>query len=115
MASRKLSARGQIRLHILFFVLQEDGIAEVNEMIHAEKPDADRRLRELLDELSLACSRYVGISHQVKGRGFNAPIAGRTRLDTERLKLCQGEIVSVLSRRHFIRACLTTLSKFSVT
>jgi hypothetical protein len=66
-------------------------------MIHAEKPDADRRLREVLDELSTACSRYVSVSHQVKGRGATAPMAGRTRLDMERLKLCQREIVSFLS------------------
>ena len=74
--------------------MQDEGIADVNELIQLEKRCPEQRLREVLDELSAACSRYVTVSRQVKGRGTTVPLAGRTRLDVERLKMCQREMAS---------------------
>ena len=86
-----------VRRRQISLLIQDEGIADVNEMIQSEKPSSDLRLREVLDELSAACSRYVAVSRQVKGRGAAVPIAGRTRLDVERLKMCQRETASIQS------------------
>jgi len=63
-------------------------VAEVNEMLQCERPQPDRRLRDVLSELGLACSRYLTLSQSRTGG-----TSGRTRLDVERLKMCQREIV----------------------
>jgi len=68
--------------------VQEEGISEVNEMIQCERPQADRRLREVLSELGTACSRYLTLNQSRTGA-----TSGRTRLDVERLKMCQRDIV----------------------
>ena len=68
---------------------QEEGVADVNEMIQSERPQSDRRLREVLSHLGTACSRYLTLN---QSRG-TAATTGRTKLDIERLKMCQREIV----------------------
>lgn len=55
-----------------------------------EVPNAEKKLRSVLEELSINCARFVSIS---KGDGSGAGL-GKTKLDKERLKLCQREIVS---------------------
>jgi len=67
---------------------QEEGVAEVNEMIQSDRPQPDRRLRDVLSELGTACSRYLSLSQCRSGT-----MTGRTRLDIERFKMCQREIV----------------------
>jgi len=69
-------------------VYQEEGIADVNEMLRSERPHADRRLRDVLSELATTCSRYLTLT-----QSRAAATAARTRLDMERLKMCQREIV----------------------
>ena len=59
-------------------------------MLQAERPHADRRLRDVLSELGTACSRYLTLT-----QSRTAATSGRTRLDIERLKMCQREIVRV--------------------
>jgi len=71
-----------------YVVCQEEGVAGVNEMIHSERPQSDRRLRDVLSELGTACSRYLTLNQSRSGA-----TTGRTRLDIERLKMCQREIV----------------------
>ena len=66
-------------------------MADVHEMVRQEKPYPERRLRGVLEELATGCSRYVTLA-QGKGGG---PSAGRNKLDKERLRLCQREIVSL--------------------
>ena len=68
---------------------QEVGIADVNEMRAQERPFPERRLRGVLDELATGCGRYLSLTQGKVG----GAAAGRTRLDKERHKLCQREMV----------------------
>ncbi len=62
---------------------------EVNHMVESDKADADRKLKSALEDLSAACNRYVTIS---KGAGSGSGV-GKTKLDKERMKMCQKELV----------------------
>ena len=75
-------------------IFQEDGLADVTEMQRLERKgmSTERRLRNVLDELATSCSRYYTLTSG-KGSGGGGG-AGRTKLDKERAKLCQREIVS---------------------
>ena len=64
----------------------------MNEMIRQEKNFTERRLKGVLEELATGCSRYSTLT---SGKGGGGGGAGRTKLDKERIKLCQREIVSV--------------------
>ena len=70
---------------------QEEGIADVNEMMKQERPYPERRLRGVLEELASACSKFGTLTQGKSGGGASA---GRTKLDKERVKLCQREVVS---------------------
>jgi len=69
---------------------QEEGLSEVHSFSELEDPNAEKMLRSVLEELSISCARFVSIT---KGNGSGAGM-GKTKLDKERLKLCQREIVS---------------------
>lgn len=58
-------------------------------MIEAEQPDAERKLRSVLEDLAAGCNRYLTIS---RGAG-SGPGVGKTKLDKERMKMCQKELV----------------------
>ena len=73
-----------------FLFVQEEGIADVNEMMKQERPHPERRLRGVLEELASACSKYGTLTQGKSGGGASA---GRTKLDKERVKLCQREVV----------------------
>lgn len=47
-------------------------------------------LRQVLEDLSTGCTKYVNLSKA----SVTGPGTGKTKLDKERLKLCQKEIVS---------------------
>lgn len=58
--------------------------------MEAEDPNAEKKLRTVLEDLSMSCGRYINIT-----KGTSAgPGTGKTKLDKERMKLCQREIVS---------------------
>ncbi|XP_074640585.1 otoferlin-like isoform X2 [Tubulanus polymorphus] len=80
----------------------EDGLSDVNEMIRTEKPFPEKRLRGILDELITGCSRYQAL---VKGTGGGASV-GRTRLDKERLKLCQREMDHIKTQVKSLKASI---------
>ena len=61
----------------------------MHEMLRQERPFPERRLRGVLDELAMGCSRYMTLM-QGKGAGSG----NKTRLDKERARLCQREIVN---------------------
>lgn len=44
---------------VLYFCVQEEGLTDVQEMIRLEKPNADRRLRGVLEELGTGCKYGV--------------------------------------------------------
>ncbi len=59
-------------------------------MMKQERPYPERRLRGVLEELATSCSKYGNLSTSKTGAG---PSSGKTKLDKERTKLCQREIV----------------------
>ena len=67
----------------------EEGLADVAEMIRQERQYVERRLRGVAEELAQNCSRYEKLN---QGKAGGAAV-GKTKLDKERLKLCQREIV----------------------
>ncbi|XP_054617208.1 otoferlin isoform X9 [Dunckerocampus dactyliophorus] len=64
----------------------EEGLNDVQEIIKTEKAFPERRLRGVLEELSIGCSRFVHLAN----KDINQ--AGRTKLDRERLKSCMREM-----------------------
>ncbi|CAG2103855.1 unnamed protein product, partial [Medioppia subpectinata] len=68
----------------------EIGLLDVQEMIRVEKPHPDRRLRGVLEELMIDCSRFLTIS-----KGFGGSAIGKTKLDRERVLMCQREIETI--------------------
>jgi len=60
-------------------------------MVQQESATLERRMRGVLEQLATACSKYVSHSHN-KASGS----VGRTKLDKERVRLCQREIVSYI-------------------
>lgn len=69
----------------------EDGLADVNEMMKQERPFPERRLRGVLEELGSSCSRYQTLNQGKSSGGGAQP--GRNKLDKERHRLCQREVV----------------------
>lgn len=55
----------------------------------------EAHLRHVLEELSVGCTKYV----QLNKSSSSSPGAGKTKLDKERMKLCQREIVSLLHNK----------------
>lgn len=61
-------------------------------MMDSDQPDADRKLRSVLEDLSTRCNKYLTI---VKGKSTGSGV-GKTKLDKERMKMCYRELVSNL-------------------
>ncbi|XP_054877385.1 otoferlin isoform X5 [Poeciliopsis prolifica] len=64
----------------------EEGLNDVQEIMKTEKAFPERRLRGVLEELAIGCSRYVTLANK------DVNLAGRTKLDRERLKSCMREM-----------------------
>uniref|UniRef100_A0A3B3WGC3 Otoferlin n=1 Tax=Poecilia mexicana TaxID=48701 RepID=A0A3B3WGC3_9TELE len=75
----------------------EEGLNDVQEVIKTEKAFPERRLRGVLEELSIGCSRYVTLANK------DVNLAGRTKLDRERLKSCMREMDSMGQQAKQIR------------
>ena len=56
-------------------------------MMRLEKPNPEKKLETVLEELAMHCTRYLNSSLS------KTSASGKTKLDVERLKLCQQEIV----------------------
>ncbi|XP_031731299.1 otoferlin isoform X3 [Anarrhichthys ocellatus] len=75
----------------------EEGLNDVQEIIKTEKAFPERRLRGVLEELSVGCSRFVILANKDLNQ------AGRTKLDRERLKSCMREMDSMGQQAKQIR------------
>ncbi|KAM8847475.1 otoferlin isoform 6-T6 [Synchiropus picturatus] len=75
----------------------EEGLNDVQEIIKTEKAFPERRLRGVLEELSVGCSRFVTLANKDVNQ------AGRTKLDRERLKSCMRELDSMGQQARLIR------------
>lgn len=73
-----------------FEILQEEGLSEVYAMHDAADPETENHLKQVLEELTTGCNQYITISKSAN----SGPGCGKTKLDKERAKLCQREIVS---------------------
>lgn len=62
----------------------------MNTAIESDDPDIEFHLKQVLEDLSIGCAKYVTLSKA----GQTGPGTGKTKLDKEHLKLCQREIVS---------------------
>lgn len=61
-------------------------------LIENEDARAEVKLRTTLEELASGCLKYVAITKN----SLTGPGTGKTKLDKERMKLCEREIVRVL-------------------
>ncbi|XP_046390175.1 otoferlin-like isoform X2 [Ischnura elegans] len=85
----------------------EEGLTEVQHLLLIEDPSMERRLKVVLEDLSEGCGRYVSI---MKGTGSTGATMGKTKLDKERLKLCQREIEHIGQMSRNLKALVTKSS-----
>ncbi|KAJ9599862.1 hypothetical protein L9F63_009842, partial [Diploptera punctata] len=81
----------------------EEGLSEVHSLSEIEDPNVERSLRNVLEELSMGCLRFISIT---KGNGSSAGM-GKTKLDKERIKLCQREIEHIGNMARNLKALVT--------
>ncbi|CRK93099.1 CLUMA_CG006578, isoform A [Clunio marinus] len=84
----------------------EIGLSETNHFIEQEDPKAEVRLRSCLEELATDCSNYL----QITKNTLTGPGTGKTKLDKERIKLCQREIETIGNMARNLRALVTRSS-----
>ena len=71
--------------------LTGDGLTLVNEMLQTDQPSPEKTMVAVMDELATSCGRYLSLNQSRSGMSSE-----KTKLDKERLKLCQREMVSEL-------------------
>ncbi|XP_017781557.1 PREDICTED: otoferlin-like isoform X2 [Nicrophorus vespilloides] len=81
----------------------EEGLVEVHSMLDCEDPETELHLKQVLEELTIGCNKYVTIT---KG-ATTGPGTGKTKLDKEHLKLCQREIENIGNSARNLRALVT--------
>ncbi|XP_031628335.1 otoferlin isoform X2 [Contarinia nasturtii] len=81
----------------------EEGLHETNSLIENEDARAEVRLRSTLEELASGCLKYVAITKN----GLTGPGTGKTKLDKERMKLCEREIEAIGNMGRNLRALVT--------
>ncbi|XP_061500462.1 otoferlin [Anopheles gambiae] len=84
----------------------EVGLAETNLLLEDEDPTAEVKLRGVLEEVASSCNKYVTITRGA----LVGPGTGKTKLDKERLKLCQRELESIGNMARNLRALVTKSS-----
>lgn len=72
-----------------FIHSQDEGLHETGALIEDEDSRAEVKLRTTLEELASGCMKYVAITKN----SLTGPGTGKTKLDKERIKLCEREIV----------------------
>ncbi|CAM1319906.1 FER1L6 (predicted) [Pycnogonum litorale] len=81
----------------------EEGVAEVQHLLNLQHPSTDRKLRSVLEDLCNDSSRYLSLVRAAGG----VATAGKTKLDKERLKLCQREIGHINSLAKSLKSAVT--------
>ncbi|XP_066141603.1 otoferlin-like isoform X2 [Euwallacea fornicatus] len=81
----------------------EDALEEIISASDREDRDTEYKLKVILEELSIACGKYVTVSKA----SMSGPGSGKTKLDKERLKLCQREIEHIGNAAKNLRAIVT--------
>lgn len=86
--------------------LMEIGLSETSHLIEQEDTKAEVRLRGCLEELATNCHNYL----QITKTTLTGPGTGKTKLDKERVKLCQREIEMIGNMARNLRALVTRSS-----
>ncbi|KAL0280303.1 UNVERIFIED_CONTAM: hypothetical protein PYX00_001638 [Menopon gallinae] len=81
----------------------EEGLSEVHSLMEAEDGTAEKALKALLEDVSMSCAKYINIT---KGTSTGAG-TGKTKLDKERMKLCQREIDHLATTSRNLKALVT--------
>lgn len=84
----------------------EIGLSETSHLIEQEDTKAEVRLRSCLEELATNCSTYV----QITKTTLTGPGTGKTKLDKERVKLCQRDVETIGNMARNLRALVTRSS-----
>lgn len=84
----------------------ENGLLETNQLIEQEDTKAEVKLRSCLEDLATDCNTYVLITKA----SLTGPGTGKTKLDKERIKLCQREIETIGNMSRNLRALVTRSS-----
>lgn len=64
---------------------------QTRKLLEEEDPKAEVKLRTTLEDFAIACTKYLTITKS----NITGPGSGKTKLDKERMKLCQREIVNL--------------------
>lgn len=72
-------------------------------MLNDEDPRAEVRLRAVLEEVAASCAQYMLITKA----GSSGPGTGKTKLDKERMKLCQRDVDAIGNMSRNLRALVT--------
>ncbi|CAB4005702.1 otoferlin-like isoform X4 [Paramuricea clavata] len=78
----------------------EDGLVDILERVKMDLPDTYKWLSRVLGELINGCTNYLNLMKSVPA----AAHIGRTKLDQERLKLCNYEIEAVMQAASDLKA-----------
>ncbi|KAK4877630.1 hypothetical protein RN001_010136 [Aquatica leii] len=81
----------------------EEGLSEVNILSEIESSDTEIKLKQVLEELTIGCQKYITLSKE----NMSGPGCGKTKLDKERIKLCQREIENIGTTARNLRALVT--------
>lgn len=84
----------------------EIGLTETTHLIEQEDCKAEVRLRSCLEELSADCNNFLQITKTTQ----TGPGTGKTKLDKERLKLCQREVETIGNMSRNLKALVTRSS-----
>jgi otoferlin len=84
----------------------ENGLLDTTHLIEQEDSKAEVRLRSCLEELAVNCNSFV----QITKASLTGPGTGKTKLDKERIKLCQREIETIGNMARNLRALVTRSS-----
>lgn len=72
-------------------------------MLNDDDLRAEVRLRAVLEEIASSCAQYMSITRAAA----TGPGTGKTKLDKERMKLCQREIETIGNMSRNLRALVT--------
>jgi otoferlin len=84
----------------------ETGLCETNLLMEEEDTNAEVKLRSCLEETATSCAKYV----QITKIALTGPGSGKTKLDKERMKLCQREMEAIGNMSRNLRALVTRSS-----
>uniref|UniRef100_T1JBU8 C2 domain-containing protein n=1 Tax=Strigamia maritima TaxID=126957 RepID=T1JBU8_STRMM len=81
----------------------DEALSDVVDLMEQENPQAEKRLKMVLEELSNGCNRFTTILSGVGG----GAASGKTKLDKERIRMCQKEIDHINNVAKSIKLIIT--------